>query len=551
MRRALILVLCAASLAACVGELGDAPGGPPSADPPPIKPQACGVVVQPGPSPIRRMNRFEYDNTIRDLLGDTTHPAADFGAEEEALGFNNNAANLVTSSALAEKYLLAAEGIAERATASPTMSTVLPCDPVAIGEDACAQKFIAAFAKRAFRRPVEKDEADMLLGVYQAGRADADFRTGVEMVIEVALQSPAFLYRVEMGLAPAAGEATVRLDGWETASRLSYFLWGSMPDDELFAAAEAGELATREQIAAQARRMLDAPHAREATGDFHQQWLHYDRIASVGKDAVLFPAWSPAVGQLMRTETSAFLDHVVFEDEGTLHALLTAPYSFMNKDLAAFYGVAGPAGDAFERVDLDPTQRAGILTTGTLLTINAHSNQTSPVHRGKLVRERFFCATMPPPPKDVKIVVPEPTPGSTARERFAEHSSNKACSGCHELMDGIGFGFESYDAVGRYRTQEDGKDIDATGSIAKSDVDGDFDGAVEMSKKLAGSHQVESCYATQWFRYAYGRGESADDACTLTALGDQLAASGGDIKELIVALTQTDAFLYRKAGGAP
>jgi hypothetical protein len=549
MRRALFLVLSSAALAACVGQLGDAPGdAATTAPPPPVKPQACGVSIQPGSAPIRRMNRFEYDNTVRDLLGDTTHPAADFGAEEEALGFNNNAANLVTSSALAEKYMVAAEGIAERAT--QTMSSVLPCDPAVTGEDACAQQFIDAFAKRAFRRPVTKDESDMLLGVYQAGRADADFRTGIEMVIEVALQSPAFLYRVEFGVAPAAGEQVVRLDGWETATRLSYFLWGSMPDPELFAAVEAGELATAAQIATQARRMLDAPRAREATGDFHQQWLHYDRIASVGKDATLFPSWSPAVGELMRAETSSFIEHVVFDDAGSLTALLTAPYSFMNKDLAAFYGVAGPASDTFERVDLDPTQRAGILTTGTLLTINAHSNQTSPVHRGKLVRERFFCATMPPPPKDVKIVVPEPTPGSTARERFAEHSSNKACSGCHELMDGIGFGFENYDAVGRYRTQEDGKDIDATGAIAKSDVDGDFDGAVEMSKKLAGSHQVETCYATQWFRYAYGRGESSDDACTLTSLGDQLAKSGGDIKELIVALTQTDAFLYRKAGGA-
>ena len=546
MRRALFLVLSSAALAACVGELGDAPGG--VATPlPPVKPQACGVVIQPGSSPIRRMNRFEYNNTVRDLLGDTTHPAADFGAEEEALGFNNNAANLVTSSALAEKYMLAAEGIAERATA--TMSSVVACDPVAMGEDPCAQQFIATFAPRAFRRPVAKEEADMLFGVYQAGRADADFRTGIEMVIEVALQSPAFLYRVEFGLAAAAGEQVVRLDSWEAATRLSYFLWGSMPDPELFAAAEAGELATAAQIAAQARRMLDEPHARDATGDFHQQWLHYDRVASVGKDTTLFPAWSPAVGQLMRAETAAFLDHVVFDDEGSLQALLTAPYSFMNKDLAAFYGIVGPAGDTFERVDLDPTQRAGILTTGTLLTINAHSNQTSPVHRGKLVREGLFCTTMPPPPKDVKIEVPEPTPGSTARERFAEHSGNPACSGCHELMDGIGFGFENYDAIGRYRVMEDGKIIDATGAIAKSDVDGNFDGAVEMSKKLAGSHQVERCYTTQWFRYAYGRGESTDDTCTLTALGDKFAASGGDIKELIVAMTQTDAFLYRKAGG--
>ncbi len=563
MRRAFLLGLACAA-AACVGEIGGdeavvaGPGPDPLAD--------CGKSVQPGPAPIRRMTRFEYDNTVRDLVGDTTHPAADFGAEEEALGFNNNAANLVTSSTLAEKYLLAAEGIAARAT--EPLSKVVACDPTAvrggsrptISEDECARQFITTFGKRAFRRPLTTDESDALFALYQVGRAEADFRLGVELVIQAALQAPAFLYRVELGLPDDAGEpvanagggpAIVRLDSWEMASRLSYFLWGTMPDEELFAAAEAGELVTREQVEAQARRMLDDPRARDAAGNFHVEWLDYDRIASVGKDAALFPEWSPALGQLMREETSAFVEHVVFDDEGDLASLLTAPYSYMNQELASFYGVSGPQGDAFEKVDLDPAQRAGVLTTGTLLTINAHSNQTSPVHRGKMIRELFLCDTMPPPPPGVVIKVPEPDPGSTARERFAQHSSDPACSGCHRLMDPIGFGFESYDAIARYRTTENGKTIDATGTLTESDIDGEFDGAVDLAHQLAASGDVQSCYVKQWFRYAYGRGETDEDVCTMARLDATFDESGGDIKELLVALTLTDAFLFRKAGDAP
>jgi hypothetical protein len=544
--RAFALLLFSVAAAACVGRIGDPEGLGEDSQP------LCGVDILPGPSPIRRMTRFEYNNTVRDLLGDTTGPANDFGAEEEALGFNNNAANLVTSSTLAEKYMKAAEAIAERAT--DPLGKVVSCDPAAIGEEACAKQFIASFGKRAFRRPLEADETDMFFGLYQLGRAETDFRLGIEMVIQAALQAPQFLYRVEIDGAPLDGhEGIVRLNDWEMASRLSYFLWGTMPDDTLFAAAEAGALHTKEQIAAQARRMMDDPKAHDAVGNFHLQWLDYNRIANVGKDVSLFPGWSTAIKDLMRQETQAFIDSAVFGEGGDYKTLITAPYSYMNADLAAFYGLPAaeaPPGSDFQRVDLDPSQRAGLLTMGTLLTINAHSNQTSPVHRGKLVREAFLCDQMPPPPANVMITVPAPDPGSTARERFAEHSTNPSCHVCHELMDGIGFGFENYDGVARYRTEENGKPIDATGEVIKSDIDGAFDGAVELSHKLAESRKARDCYATQWFRFAYGRGETKEDVCTMDALHSAFASSGGNIKELLIGLTQTDAFLYRKAGGA-
>jgi hypothetical protein len=543
-----LLALASAAAAGCIGDIGAGDEGVGGIDPPGPGPQSCSEGPQPGDAPIRRMTRFEYNNTVRDLLGDATNPADGFGAEEEALGFNNNAANLTTSSQLAEKYMLAAEGVSERATAD--LASLLPCDP-ATDEEQCAKDFIEEFLTRAYRRPPTAAEKATFLGLWQVGKAETDFTVGVQLVIQAALQAPAFLYRVEFGLPADGGADIVGLDDWEMASRLSYLLWGSMPDDELFAAAEAGELSSKEQVAKQARRMLELPQAHDAVRNFHQQWLDYERIANVGKSVDVFPDWSTAIGQLMREETETFIDQVIFEGEGDLQALLTAPYSYMNADLAAFYGIeAMITGSAFQKVDLDPKERAGLLTTGTFLTINAHSNQTSPVHRGKLVREQLLCDLMPPPPADVVINVPEPDPDSSARERFAQHSEDPACNGCHKLMDPLGFGFENYDGIARFRTMENDEAIDASGSISESDVDGDFVGAVELAKKLAGSQDVQSCYAKQWFRYAYGRGETKGDSCTTDWLDTKFAESGGNITELMVALTQTDAFFYRPAGGA-
>jgi hypothetical protein len=420
-----------------------------------------------------------------------------------------------------------------------------------IGEKACAESFVDHFGKRAFRRPLTPSERSALLVLYDGAAQEAGFASGIRIVIEAALQMPQFLYRLEFGAADEVGEEIVRLDDWEIASRLSYLLWGSMPDDELLAAAERGDLSTAKQIEDQARRMLADPRARDAVTEFHAQWLDYYRIESVGKDPVLFPEYTPELGELMRQEIAALIDHVVFGERGGLAELLTAPYTFLNRQLATFYGETGPIGTAFEKVDLDPSRRAGIVTAGALMAINAHSNQTSPVHRGKLVREQYLCETMPPPPPGVTIMVPEPDPSSSARERFAQHSADPACKGCHTLMDPIGFGFESYDSLGRSRDTENGQPIDDSGEIVGSDVPGPFDGAIELAGKLASSAQVQECYVTQWFRYGYGRGETVDDSCNLGRLNKLYDAGDGDIAELLVALTQTDAFLYRRAEVQP
>jgi hypothetical protein len=300
--------------------------------------------------------------------------------------------------------------------------------------------------------------------------------------------------------------------------------------------------------------MLGDARVRAVLADFNRQWLDLDKIDVVEKDATVVQGFTADLPALMRTEVESFVDAVLSSDKPNLGTLFQAPFSYMNAKLAAFYGVRGPAGTAFARVDLDPTQRAGILTQGGLLAIHAHPDQTSPVHRGLFVRRQLLCTTPPPPPANVVIEVPKVDPTSTTRDRFAQHSTEAFCKSCHQLMDPIGLGFEAYDAAGRYRTTENGQPIDASGEIVQSDIDGKFVGAVDLAKRLAGSQQVGNCAVTEWFRYAYGRDEASDqDACNTEYLRDAFTKSGQNVRELLFALTQADGFLYRSVaeGEAP
>jgi hypothetical protein len=519
----------------------------PPAPPPPGAPSACDG-LHPGGSPLRRLTRFEYDNTVRDLLGDTSAPARGFVAEEEALGFDNQATALGVPQLLAEQYMEAAEALAHQAMQAP--AKLLPCDPAKAGEEACAGQLITQLGKRAYRRPLKDEEVNRLTKLYAWGKKQYDFSTGIELVIQAMLQSPHFLYRVEMGMPDPAAPGVVALRPYELASRLSYLLWGSMPDEALFAAADAGALGTAAEIQAQAERMLDDPRARQAVGNFHEQWLGLRALDTLSKDTSVYPAYDESLRPLWKEETTRFLEQVVFEDDkGDVATMLTAPYSMMNGPLANFYGlIGGPTGDDFERVTLDPGQRTGFLTHAGILAVNAKPNQSSPIHRGKFVRERLLCQIMPLPPNDVAIKAPDIDPGATTRQKFSEHETDPACSGCHHLMDPIGFGFEHYDGIGRWRDQDHGFPVDATGDIqGTTDSDGPFDGAVELGARLSQSEQVRQCIATQWFRFGYGHAEGSEDACVMAELQGAFKASGYSIKALLVALTQTQAFRYRPA----
>lgn len=541
------------SLAACMGTIG----GDGSGSGENVGEADGGLCVV--DTPLRRMTRFEYDNTVRDLLGDDTRPASGLPPEEEIAGFNNQAAALTVSDLLAEQYMKIAEGIGARAV--QRLESLLPsCDPAVDGEDVCADAFIADFGRRAFRRPLAAEEKARLRGLYDWAKADPDlgtFHDGIELVIQAALQSPHFLYRPELG-DPGVVEGTanvVKLSDWEIASKLSYMIWNTMPDDVLFDAAERGELSTREQIEAQARRMVADDRARDAIANFHEQWLLLTHMESINKDPGLYPAYHPGLRELWREEIHQLIEHVIFEGEGTLTALLTTSDGMMNQELAAFYGddvIEEPIGEGFERVALDPSRRAGILTTAALLATHAKPDQSSPVFRGKMVREQLMCETLPLPPNDLIIEPPPLDPTKTTREQFEEIGNSPECAYCHALMNPVGFGFEHYDAIGRWRDTQNDKPIDASGEIIgsySSELEGPFDGAVELAHKLAESDQVASCVASQWFRFSYNRTVTEHDGCNLDPVMETFRASGLDIRELIVALTQTDSFIYRHQVG--
>jgi hypothetical protein len=436
--------------------------------------------------------------------------------------------------------MAAAEAISEQAVAD--LPALLPCDPAAIGEDACADEFIADFGRRAYRRPLTESEIAELRGVYQTAKA-TDFASGIRVVVATALQSPFFLYHVEQA---DDGQGTLaKLNGYEVASRLSYFLWSSMPDATLFDAAASGALDNGEGVVAQAERMLADPKAADTIASFHLQWLDLSDFSDLEKDPGTFPGFDEALKEAMAQETARFADFVIREGDAKLSTLLTASYSFPSGPLATLYG-AEAASDPSAPVELDPRERSGLLTHASVLARHAHGNQTSPVARGVLVRENILCQTLPTPPENVNNTPPDPDPNLTTRERFNLHTQDPTCAACHQLIDGIGFGFENYDAIGVYRAEENDKPVDASGNIVGTDdINGKFNGVVELSKILAASESVQHCMARQWFRFAFGRIESDDDTAKLKALDDTFRETGFDIRQLIMAIVKNDAFRYR------
>jgi hypothetical protein len=553
------------SLAACAGDIREGGDRPPTAGGrtdgqtgtnPSGVPTATGPQGAPGATPaaggmckrgaaaaaLRRLTRREYDNTVRDLLGDSSHPAATFGNDGAIGVFDNNTSSPV-SPVLATDYQTAAEALAARAAAN--LGALLPCKTT---DEACARQFIAAFGKKAFRRPLGAAEVDRYVKLYAAARAHgSDFTGAVRVLIAGFLQSPLFLDHIERGgAATAPGSATTALSPYEIASRLSYFLWQSMPDDALFAAADSGRLSDPQEIAAQARRLLSDPRARTASMSFYGQWLDLDLGADLEKNTKLFPAFSPALRANMRSETESFVDSVVWDGDARLATLLTGAFSYLNAPLARIYRVPGVTGDDLRRVDLNTAERGGILTQPSFLASHATSEQTAPVRRGKFVRERLFCQQMPPPPPDVVPVLPPPDPKLTTRQRYAAHLGDPLCGGCHSLMNPIGLSMEKYDALGQYRTVENGLPIDASGEVlGTGDANGAFDGLLELGARLARSNDVHACIARQLFTYAVGRREAAEDGCALQELGATFSPAQGNLRDLLVSIVRTEAFRTR------
>jgi hypothetical protein len=339
----------------------------------------------------------------------------------------------------------------------------------------------------------------------------------------------------------------VALDSHEMAARLSYFLWGSMPDDALFADAEAGRLETAEGLQAAAERMLADPRAMEVVDLFFAEWIALDHIDSVEKDLSVYPDWTEDRPASFREETLRFV-RAVWHSEARFDTLLTADWTVANGELARFYGVAS-AGEDWARIDRDPAHHAGLLTHGSLLAARARSYASSPIHRGMFVRGTLLCHVMPGPDPSLEIEVPDPDPNATTRELLEQHRSDPVCASCHDLIDPPGFAFEHFDGIGRFRTHENGLPVDASAELVGTDVDGWINGAAELGMALADSTQVHTCFAQQWFRFAHGRRESPDDVCEIEETADAFIAADLDMRSLVLATVASPAF--RTAVGSP
>jgi hypothetical protein len=543
---------------ACTGKIGEGSGNgagvapgtggdrpPPSLGQPPDPPPGAPA-DEPGEAVFRRLTRVEYNNTIRDLLGDTSAPAEAFPGDTQSAGSGFGKGGIV-GGVDAERIFEASEKVAGEAV-SKRLASLLPCKSVPATEaeqNQCAQDFIAQFGRRAYRRPLASEETQALYDLYTRQRAETkhDFPNAIRVVLSAMLMSPNFLYRWELAPKAAIKEgAFIRFNSYEIASRLSYLMWASMPDDGLFAAAEANKLQTPDQIESEARRMLKDPKTADTLAEFFVQWLDATGLPDNKKNPELYKGYTPQLVQAMLKETREFASDLLMKGDGRLQSLLTSPKGFVDAGLAAVY----KAGTATGPTALNEAQRAGILTQATFLAAHAKADETYPIGRGKTVADRLLCRDLPLPPDDIPDPKP-PAEGLTTRERFAEHGVNPCAFACHSVIDPLGFAFENYDAIGGWRTTDQGKPVDATGTINIDGADKKFNNAIELTRHLAASQEVMDCMARQWFRYALRKKERTGDEPSLKWAQEVFRKSEGDLRELVVALTKTRSFTHRVA----
>jgi hypothetical protein len=498
--------------------------------------------IDPGPAPLQLLSREQYLNTLRDLFSGAGDVSALLASTEAPSAFGLAQGDV--SQVELEDFQKVASTVAAKVVGDKTMlASLVPCT----GSDkrACARMFLQRFGARAYRAPIP-DGADIErhLKLYDLGAATSH-EHGIELLLSGLLQSPRFLYRVELGTGEHVADAAVKLSGHEIAARLSYVFWQSLPDDMLSQAASAGALATREGIAKELERLLAHSKGKLALQKFLEGLLHLEKVAGLVKDKTLFPEWqNTALRSALTAQAQRFLSYVLDEQDGSLAALLTSPTVFVNRELGSFYGVTG--GDSFTPMRPSTGEASGILSLPALLAIEAKTNESSPIYRGRFVRERLLCEQLPAPPANIPKP-PEVQAGVSTRERLRQHEEDLSCSGCHQRLDPVGFGFESFDAIGRYRTDDGGKPVDARGElIGSEDADGRFEGVAELGERLAASTQVEACMARQWFRFALSRFEQKADACAVAQLREAFAAEDSSLHALPAAIIESDAFMYRR-----
>jgi hypothetical protein len=404
---------------------------------------------------------------------------------------------------------------------------------------------------RIFRRPMTAAETSRYLTSFQGWQAKTDFLGAVQLTLTALLQSPQFIYRAEPLPPDASPGAILPVDPYAMATRLSFFLWESIPDDTLLAAAGANELGTVDQLRAQATRMLDDERAKRVFWDFHRQWLYLDRILlpeGLTRTPQVDPDWTAATQASAEEETELFVQNTL-AGGGTFHDLLLSPNAWVDGEMSRVYGLPAPADPTvFAPTTLPGSQRAGVLTRVAFLAGYSHAGATSPPVRGNGIELRLLCELPISPPPGVNLSQPMAAPDAgpeTNRELFEQRTSPPMCQGCHAGLNGIGFGFESYNAAGHFQTTDDGLPVDATGTLIGADVGAPFDGALELSKMLSTSETVHACAAESWVRFALGRAPVAVESPGITALASSFLQDGGDVRGLMLAIVTSPSFRLR------
>ncbi len=511
--------------------------------------------LKPAPASLRLLLARQYENSIRDLLGPAAAAVVTPPDDAQINGLEAiAAAQLALSDASVDAYESSARAAAAAAIQNPAgLQAHLACAPTGPSDAACHEQFVRSFGRVAWRRALTQEEVELYVSVAQTAALEADdFWTGIEYAIATFLQSPFFLYQVELGTPEPDDPSVRRLRGVELATRMSFFLLDTTPSPELLDEAEGGALDTPEGVRAVARALLLDDDARVALSNFYAEILRLRDLESLPKDAGIYPSWSPELAAALRVETLTLIEDVIWQQDGDVRDILDAPYTFVNDTLASFYGLSHPTGgsfapDHFLKVPLPASEkRGGIFGQGAYLAAFSHISSTSPTLRGKFVREALMCQTIPAPPPDVETVLPDTTEDTpTMRDRLEIHMSDPACASCHVAMDGIGFGLENYDGVGLFRTTENGATIN---SVSLLDPYGEFDGARELGALLREAPEVSLCMVRNIFRHATGHVEVIGELPTLQEIDDRFAADGFHMQDLLVELVASDAF--RMVGAA-
>jgi hypothetical protein len=491
---------------------------------------------------------LQLQHTLRDLFGitdsDATQYVTDLRADPATAGFmfDNDGVALSVDDALYGGYQRMAATLATRVVDDAALFAR------ATGGATEAQAFVRAFGLRAHRRPLSDDELAEYTSLHAMGAAlDTErpaFRAGARLVIEAMLQSPHFLYRIEESETAQAG--VIALNDHEIAARLSYALWGSMPDAPLFDAAAAGTLRDGSAVAAQAARMLEHDNAAAMITHFHAQLFETEGYDNIAPSAGAFPDAPDDLGALAREENERFVRDVVLTRDGGYRELLTSTQTFVNADLARIYGLTGSYGEAFVPATLDPSERRGVFTQVGFLAANATSAEPDPIHRGVFLARRIVCLPLAAPPANIPPL--PPTEGRTNRETIEAHTEAEGtvCKSCHQpIINPLGFPFEGYDALGAVRTEDNGHPIDAQSNAPVGSSSVAVDGALELADALAASVDVHGCYAKHWVEALHGRATTERDTASYEALGAASQRGELSVRELIVRLVTSPAFLSR------